>query len=177
MSFKRISKLSITILLLSVFLYPNSVYSQYTDFEISDIYFSMGEEIDIEETRYLRDGYIGHEITMIEYPNSDLIELEGLTRIISDFVESPPNENLSLNKVGWFGNSYRKEKVYSNESDEFGEIEIISTKNFSLKTSFFTTIDGEFSLRGSLSDEVYLEERDISFSTYELIIEMKIIDD
>jgi len=177
MNFKKISELSITILLLSVFLFPNSVYSQYTDFEISDIYFSMGGEIDIEETRYLRDGYIGHEITMIEYPNSDLIELEGITRIISDFIESPPNGNLSLNKTGWFGNSYKKEKTYDNESEEFGEIQVISAKDFSLKTSFFTTIGAVFSLNGSLSDEVYFEERDISFSTYELIIEMKIIDD
>jgi len=177
MNFKKISELSITILLLSVFLFPNSVYSQYTDFEISDIYFSMGGEIDIEETRYLRDGYIGHEVTMIEYPNSDLIELEGITRIISDFVESPPNGNLSLNKTGWFGNSYRKEKNYNTESDEFGELEINSSKSFSLKTSFFNTIGGEFSLKVSLSNEVYLEEKDISFSTYELIIEMKIIDD
>lgn len=174
MDFSRISKLSITVLLLSFFLFPNSIYSQYTDFEISDISVYINGEIDIQETRLYRDKHMGKDVKMIEYPDSDLIELEGLGWMLRGRLDSPPEK---LRKVGIFGNSYRKEEIEKDiESRDGSIVDIVSVLTFSLKTSFFRIIGGELSVRISPSEEVYIEEENMTFDSTEFKIEMEIID-
>lgn len=169
------------ILLLFLFSIPSFVYSQYTYFEISDISFYSDDKVRIEETRLLRNRYIGTEIKLIEYPDSDIIEIDGLKRILNRYYYEDffPDNIISLKKKGTLGVNYENvKKHFDYKVSPNKSIDINSIIEFSYKYSYLFQLSGsEFSFQVSFSEEGYNEEADLSFSSYKIKVDMKIIND
>lgn len=158
---------------------PISLYSQYVDLEISDISFYLNDEIELEETRLLRDRYLDDEVTLSLYSDSDIVELDGLKYILDRTIpKSQVEEILTLQKTGYFGNTYRHVMEFEDQvyNDLGPVLEFQVTNTLSINKSILRNITGgEFSSKVVPSEPIEVNGKMVRY--YELKIELQITDD